>query len=111
MRTEWFTFGIQLQLSVSDLKVLEANNHDNQDKCFILMLEKWLNGCGDGEISWKAVVSALIEVGFKESAEKIVKEEKAFLDRKYSINVSHLVYTGFYLGISPWRGSSWNMWP
>ena len=47
------------------------------------MLVEWLNGCG-GEISWKAVVSALIKptVGFKSLAEKIVMEEKVFLDGK-----------------------------
>ena len=51
--------------------------------CFTDMLVEWLNGCG-GEISWKAVVSALIKptVGFKSLAEKIVMDEKVFLDGK-----------------------------
>ena len=42
-----------------------------------------MNGCG-GEISWKAVVSALIKptVGFKSLAEKIVMDENVFLDGK-----------------------------
>ena len=51
------------------------------------MLVKWLDGCG-GEISWKAVVSALIKptVGFKSLAEKIVMEEEVFLDGKYDLH-------------------------
>ena len=82
-RTKWFTFGLQLRLPIDILQVLGANNRDDQDKCFTFMLVEWLNGRG-GEISWKAVVSALIKptVGFKSLAEKIVMDENVFLDGK-----------------------------
>ena len=61
---EWFTFGLHLELSVTELNVLENNSLSYPDKRTSVrhMLTKWKDKFGK-EATWDKIVVALRKIG------------------------------------------------
>ena len=61
---EWFTFGLYLDLSVTELNVLETNSVAHADKRASVrhMLTKWKDKF-DKEATWDKIVVALRKIG------------------------------------------------
>ena len=61
---EWFTFGLHLDLNVTELNVLETNSFAYADKRTAVrhMLTKWKNRFGE-KATWDKIVDALREIG------------------------------------------------
>ena len=69
-REKWFNIGIQLEMSVSDLKVISQNKSGQPDGCFVEMLVQWLR---QGKATWEALINALKSepVGYLQLANEI----------------------------------------
>ena len=61
---DWFTFGLYLDLSVTELNVLETNSLAHPDKRTSVrhMLTKWKDKFGK-EATWERIVDALRKIG------------------------------------------------
>ena len=71
-REKWFNIGIQLEMSVSDLKVISQNKSGQPDGCFVEMLVQWLR---QGKATWEALINALKSepVGYLQLANEITE--------------------------------------
>ena len=61
---DWFTFGLNLDLNVTELNVLEANSFGYADKRTSVrhMLTIWLDKFGK-EATWNKIIDALRKIG------------------------------------------------
>ena len=57
-RPKWYNLGLQLDMAVDDLDVIERKNLKNDDECLTDLLRQWLRQ-GNPPPTWKAIVKAL----------------------------------------------------
>ena len=81
--TEWFTFGLYLGLSVTELNVLETNSVAYADKRASVrqMLTKWKDKFGK-EATWDKIVDALRNIGQNTLARQLEAKHLQSADKK-----------------------------
>lgn len=69
---DWFTFGLQLNLSYKELHVLQLNSLALMDQryCFRQMIVKWVNKLGS-DATWSKLADALKIIGENDLARQI----------------------------------------
>ena len=72
---EWRSIGLQLNLELSALDVIYADNHKQTRECFRLVLEKWLNM--DTEATWSTLELAITNANRQASGLKSLDTSKA----------------------------------
>ena len=79
---EWFTFGLYLDLSVTELNVLETNYVAHADKRTTVrqMLTKWKDKLGK-KATWDKIVDALRKIGVNDLAQDL--EDKHLFCPRY----------------------------
>ena len=70
-RTQWYNFGLGLDISPASLDTIELANTGNPERCFRAMLTKWLRE--HQRPTWSALAEALSSpsVGLSHLAEEI----------------------------------------
>ena len=66
----WFTLGIQLELSYDELKVIERNNPRDCVQCLHDMIADWI----ERGATWEKLVKALRRVKYIAKADRIERE-------------------------------------
>ena len=61
MAPEWYTFGCALELSITDLEIIEDKG--GSQRYLIAMLEEWMKTKQDEEVTWENLQKALISIG------------------------------------------------
>ena len=72
-RGKWYNIGIFLHISVNELDVIEKDNHNNIDNCFVKMVKTWLLMIRDSKPTWTVLANALKTpaVGYVELSKEI----------------------------------------
>ena len=64
IRHKWFAIGGAMEIEYSDLKVIEMNNNNDVDRCFMDIIAKWLSKC-DPVPCWKNLAIALERINIE----------------------------------------------
>ncbi len=71
--TDWFHFGLQLNVPYSQLMVIKRNTAQNDVLGKIHMLQDWLNTVGS-EASWADIVAALMSIRMRGLAQRLAEK-------------------------------------
>ena len=78
--TDWFSLGLQLNLTAGKLKEIEHNNPRDVTRCMILMVQEWQRQPNLNP-AWCTLVGALRTINKNVIAERIsTKYSKSFVD-------------------------------
>lgn len=74
---DWYPVALHLGVEQSLIGMVKADNHDNCQGACRDLFKKWLKGdygSGKKERTWRTVVDALKESGYRTQAEELIRQ-------------------------------------
>ena len=70
---KWLEFGLAVGMEMDLLKAWERQYHEDGRRCWLEVMECWLNmaGTGDYPTTWEGLCQLVVDVGYKEVSKEL----------------------------------------